>query len=81
MANLAVGLIQLIIVYFLCLLYNFIVFILLAVVVIYKRDSRIWKVKERPVPQELQSKEFGEHKYTKVNVCGSLFSLNITSQI
>jgi hypothetical protein len=68
MANLAIGLLQLLITYFLCILYNFILFILITIVIIYKRDSRIWKVKERSLPKVLQSKEFGEHKYAKVNV-------------
>lgn len=42
---------------------------------VVKGKSKFWKVKERKVPECLQKKKYGEHKYLKIKVFIEYFVL------
>lgn len=65
----AINVVKFVLCYFLCAVYSGWVAFGLAIAYIFKRDSDLWVVKDRPVaPSQLTSNEFGEHKFMTVNV-------------
>mgnify|MGYP007092102116 CR=1 FL=1 len=55
--------------YIMCLIYSAWVSFGILIAFIFKRDTKFWVVKDRPVaPRSLTSKEYGEHKFMNVNV-------------
>lgn len=67
--HIGLKLIKAIIVYGLCLYYNTKVLLGLLLLCITQFNNKFWKVKDRSVPPScLLDKEYGEHKYIKVNV-------------
>jgi hypothetical protein len=68
--------VKLLITYTLCVTYSAWIGFGLLISYIFKKDPKFWKPKERPVaPSNLQSEEFGKHKFAHVNVIKLLLSL------
>lgn len=65
----AINVAKFVLCYVLCAIYSSWAAFGLAIAYIFKRDSDLWVVKDRPVaPKPLTSNEFGEHKFMTVNV-------------